>query len=404
MSPEEARARLALVLRPEPMGSELVAVHAALGRVLAQDVVASVDLPPFSRSSVDGWAVRAQDTSEAAPIQPVRLVRAGQVQMGSAATTAVPPGGAVRIPTGGMLPPGADAAVEQESAQDDGPDVLVLRPVQAGENVVERGADVRAGETVLRRGRRLRPADLGILAAQGLAEVEVFLPPRVAVLATGDELVSPGAALRAGQVRDSNSAALAGAVLAAGGVPDLLGIVGDDREAVEAALRRALPTHEMILVSGGSSVGERDVLSDAVAALGPPGIVAHGIAVRPGKPTLLAAAGPVPVIGLPGNPVSALVIFDLFARPVLEQMLGMDPESLPWSLVRARLSRPLPGAGVREDHRRVRLEARPDGVWATPLPAGSQILTSLVRAHGIVVVPPGMEFAEGDEVDVRLLA
>jgi molybdopterin molybdotransferase len=323
--------------------------------------------------------------------------------MGSAADAAVPSGGAVRIPTGGMLPPGADAAVEQESTQDDGPEVLISRPVQAGENIVERGADVRAGETVLHRGRRLQPADLGILAAQGIAAVDVFLPPRVAILATGDELVPPGAPLNAGQVRDSNSAALAGAVLAAGGEPDLVGIVRDDQDLVEAALRRALPAHEMVLVSGGSSVGERDVLSDAVSALGPPGIVAHGIAVRPGKPTLLAAVGRVPVIGLPGNPVSALVIFDIFARPVLEQMMEMDPGSQPWSLVRARLSAALSGAGIRVDHRRVRLEARPDGVWAAPLPAGSQILTSLVRAHGIVVVPPGGWFAEGDEVDVRLL-
>ncbi len=376
----------------------------AFGRVLATNITSTTDLPPFDRSAVDGWAVRAADMSAAASDRPVRLRRLGEVRMGAAAGLVVTPGGAVRIPTGGMLPEGADAVVMQEDVDADGTAILARRPVRAGDNIVGHGVDVRAGEVILGRGRRLRAADLGILAGVGVTDVEVFLPPRVAIVATGDEVVTAGEPLEAGRVRDMNSPALAGAVLASGGLPTLCGIVRDERPAVDEALHRALTGHEMVLVSGGSSVGERDVVADAIGALGPPGVIVHGIAVRPGKPTVLAAAGATPVIGLPGNPVSALVIFDLFARPVLEQMMGIDPASRPWGMVRARLAAALPAAGAREDHRRVRLDSRRDGLWASPLPAGSQVLTSLVRADGIVVVPPSSAgFAEGAEVEVRLL-
>jgi len=381
-----------------------VPLIAALGRVLAADVAASTDLPPFERSAVDGWAVRAADLADAAADHPVVLRRLGEVYMGAQARVEVALGGAVRIPTGGEIPPGADAVLMQEYADVGGEGVAARRAVRVGENVVERGIDVREGQVILRRGRRLRAADLGILAGMGMAEVGVFFLPRVAIMATGDEVVSPDAPLGPGQVRDMNSPALAGAVLAAGGSPVLLGIVPDDRQAVDTALGRALAGHEMVLVSGGSSVGERDVVADAMSAVGPPGIVVHGIAVRPGKPTVLAAAGEIPVIGLPGNPVSALVIFDIFARPVLEALAGMDAASRTWDRVRARAETALPAAGAREDHRRVRLEARSDGLWAVPLPAGSQILTSLAQADGIVVVPPaGPGFARGEEVEVRLL-
>lgn len=392
------------MLQAGPRGTERVPLRAALGRVLAEDAVASTDLPPFDRSTMDGWAVRACDLTAAAPDRPVRLRIVGEVQMGAAAGFGVPPGGAVRVPTGGMLPEGADAVLMQEDAAVEGEDLLVARSVFAGENVVARGADVRAGDLVLRRGWRLRPADLGLLAGQGLESIVAYLPPRVAILATGDEVVPAGAPLMPGRVRDMNTVALAGAVESVGGVPLPFGIVGDDRHAIVASMRKALAECEMLLISGGSSVGDQDLVAEAIVELGPPGVVVHGIAVRPGKPTLLAAIGTVPVIGLPGNPVSALVIFDLFARPVLEAMLGVEPESRPWDLVRARLSEALPATRVREDHRRVRLESRQDGIWAVPLPAGSQILTSMARAHGIVIVPPGGPgLGQGEEVEVRLL-
>jgi molybdopterin molybdotransferase len=347
--------------------------------------------------------VRAGETAGASPDRPVELRAAGEVRMGTAAEAVVASGSAVRVPTGGMIPPGSDAVVMQEYVEVRAERLLIGRAARPGDNVVERGIDVRAGEVVLKRGRRLRSSDLGILAGQGRAEVDVVLPPRVAIMATGDEVVPPGQPIKPGQVRDMNSAALAGAVQAAGGTPLVQDIVQDEQPLVEAALRRAVAAAEMVLISGGSSVGERDVVAEAIAALGPPGIVVHGVSVRPGKPTVLAAAGSIPIIGLPGNPVSALVIFDLFARPVLEQMLGADRSLGAWNHVQARLTAALPSAGEREDHRRVRLEFRDDGIWATPLPAGSQVLTSLVRADGIVAVPPGAAFEAGAAVRVRLI-
>ncbi|MDR7556230.1 MAG: molybdopterin molybdotransferase MoeA [Armatimonadota bacterium] len=404
LTPAQARARYLAALDVPAPTTETLPVHAALGRVLAVDVVADVDLPPFDRSAVDGWAVRAADVASATPGRPVRLRHVGEVVMGAVEAPRVEAGAAVRVPTGGVLPAGADAVVMQEDVAFRPPEVWVRRAVQSGANVVARGVDVRAGEVVLARGRRLRPADLGILAGLGYATVPVATRPHVAIVATGDEVVPPEAPLRPGLVRDMNSAALAGAVEAAGGQAHLVGIVRDDRALLEATLREAVGRHAMVLVSGGSSVGERDTVADAIGALGPPGIVVHGVAIRPGKPTILAAVGRVPVLGLPGNPVSALVTFDLFARPVLERLLGADPAARPWDRVRARLADALPTAGAREDHRRVRLEARPDGIWAHPLPAGSQVLTSLARADGIVVVPPdGAGYAVGDEVEVRLV-
>ena len=387
-----------------PRGTEHVALVHALGRVLAVEIASPHDLPPFDRSLVDGWAVRAADTETASQQTPARLRHAGEIRMGAPAGIAVGPGEAVRIPTGGMLPQGADAVAMQEHVQTGAGEVTVERAMKAGDNVVAAGADVRTGRVVFARGRRLRAPDLGILAGIGRPRVQVTLQPRVAILSTGDEVLAAEDPLQPGTVRDMNGAALAGAVLASGGIPEILGVVRDELAPVEAALRRAVAGYDMVLVSGGSSVGERDIVTDAIARLGPPGVIVHGIAVRPGKPTVLAAAGPVPVIGLPGNPVSALVIFDLFARPVLERLLGMDPASRGWHQVRARLASQLPSAGPREDHRRVKLEMRADGLWAAPLPAGSQILTSLTEADGIVVVPLGGDgFAAGAEVEVRLL-
>lgn len=405
LSPQEARERFLGALGISPGDAKAVPLEGALGRVLAQDLVASIDLPPFDRSAVDGWAVRSEDLLAAAEESPVELAAAGEVAMGKVPSAHVGPGSAVRIATGAMLPLGADAVVMQELVDARQGAILVGHPARPGEHVVRRGLDVQAGEVILRRGRRLRAADLGILAGQGVTEVRVTIRPRVAILATGDELAAPSQPLiEAGQVRDMNSAALAGAVAEAGGAPVLCGIVRDDLPSVEEALRKAVASHEIVLISGGSSVGEKDVVAQAIASLGPPGVVVHGIAVRPGKPTVLAVAGSTPVIGLPGNPVSALVIFDLFARPVIDAMLGLDPDSRPWGLVRARMAEAVGSIRVREDHRRVRIELRPDGLWAVPLPEGSQLLTSLALAHGIVVVPPGGSgIAEGEEITVRLI-
>jgi len=401
-SPAEARAAFARAYTPRPLGAERVTLLQAYGRVLAEEVRAATDLPAFDRSTVDGYAVRAADTAEASRGAPVPLLVAGEVSMGRPASVQIGRGQAARIPTGGAIPAGADAVVMQEHAVRRDGLVYVERPVVPGENLVRRGEDVRAGEVVLPRGRRLRPQDVGLLAGLGRAEVEVFLRPRVAVVVTGDELLPPGEAAGGGQVYDVNTYTLVGLIEAAGGLPVPCGIVGDNLQLVIERARSAHRSADAVILAGGSSVGERDVVADAIAALGDPGIIVHGIAIRPGKPTVLAVANGKPVFGLPGNVVSAMVIFDQFVRPVVEALAGGEVRPAVGRFVRARLSGTL-YAAEREDHVRVALEVREGTLWATPLPGGSAILTSMVRADGFVIVPMGATLTAGDEVEVRLL-
>ncbi len=403
LSPAEARARYLAALSPAPLGTETVPLDQALDRVLAADLVAGEDLPPFDRSTVDGFAVRATDVEQGGESAPARLRLVGEVRMGDATALRLGAGETVRVPTGGMLPAGADAVVIQERTRVLGEVVEVHRPVRPGENMISRGEDVRAGDTVLRAGRRLRPQDLGILAGLGHARVAVRLRPTVAIISSGDEIVPPDRPAGPGQIRDMNTFSLGGLVRHAGGIPVPFPILPDDLATVHGALRRAVEAHDIVLISGGSSVGEHDVVVDAIRALGPPGIVVHGVAIRPGKPTVLAVAGSRPVVGLPGNPVSAMVIFDVFVRPVLAALLSITERRRPSAQVRARAGRAIAAPTEREDHVRVALEARDGDLWAHPLPAKSGLLTSMVRADGIVVIPPGGRIAEGETVEVDLL-
>ncbi|HXF82875.1 MAG TPA: gephyrin-like molybdotransferase Glp [bacterium] len=402
LTPEAARAAFGAVYTPRPVGVERVPLLAACGRVLAEEIRAPEDLPPFDRSTVDGYAVRAADTALASRGAPVGLILAGEVLMGRPAPVACGAGQAVRVPTGGALPAGADAVVMQEDTVRRDGTVFVERAVRAGENIVHRGEDLRAGDTVLKPGRVLRPQDVGLLAGIGRTEVEVYVRPTVSVVVTGDELVPPGQRLRAGQVRDVNTYTLTGLLEASGAVAVPWGIVGDSLQAVVDRAREALRVGDALLLVGGSSVGERDVVTDAIAALGEPGIVVHGIAIRPGKPTILAVAAGKAVFGVPGNVVSAMIIFEEFVRPVIEGLAGRAPGRRR-PTVRARLTRRLV-AGEREDHVRVTLVEREGLLWATPVPGGSAILTSMVLADGVVVVPVGGALDEGTEVEVRLFA
>jgi molybdopterin molybdotransferase len=402
-SPVEARARYLAALAPSPLGTEKISLEDALDRVLAVDLVAAEDLPPFHRSTVDGYAVRAADVSAAVEDAPVPLRILGEVRMGEPTGLRLHPGEGARIPTGGMLPAGADAVVMQEQTRRAGDTVEVQRAVRPGENVIAAGEDVPAGAVVLRAGRRLRPQDLGILAGLGHPRVRVRLRPLVAILSSGDEIIPPDRPAGLGQVRDMNAYVLSGLVQRDGGIPVRFPPLPDDLPTVSAALRRAVEAHDAVLISGGSSVGEQDVVVDAIQALGPPGIVIHGVAIRPGKPTVLAAAGGRPVIGLPGNPVSAMIIFEVFVRPILAALLGIAAPDERGLAVRARAAHPFAAPPEREDHVRVSLEERAGEMWASPLPAKSGLLSSMVRADGIVVVPAGTQVAEGEIVPVRLL-
>jgi molybdopterin molybdotransferase len=391
---------------------ESVGLDDALGRVPAEPLAAPHALPGFARATVDGFAVRAADTYGASEGLPSYLDVAGEVQMGRPPELEVRPGTAVAIATGAPLPPGADAVVKVEHTQAATPELLeILRPATPGEGMVRADEDAAAGAELVPAGRPLRAHDLGMLAAAGLVEAPVHARPRVTVVSTGDELVaadagaSPGAAARdasaalpVGQVRDATAPALAALVREAGGEPHFAGIVPDDREALAAKLRAALPESDVVVISAGSSVGARDETAAAIASLGEPGIWCHGLAFRPGKPTLLADVGGVPVIGLPGNPRSALVVFRLIGLPIVRTVGGCtDPPPEP--TVRARLERDLPSAAGRLDVVQVRLE---DGE-AVPLFGSSSLLSILTAADGYVVVPEAATgLAAGSEVDVTL--
>ena len=386
--------------------TETVSLDAALGRVPAVSIRARDPMPGFARATVDGFAVRAADTYGVSDGQPGYLDLAGEARMGHPPDAALRPGAALAIATGAPLPPGADAVVKVEHTQSTLPGLIeVVRPARPGEGMVRADEDAAADAELARPGRPLRAAELGMLAAAGVTEVLVHARPRVAIVSTGDELVPrETAALEVGQVRDATAPALAALVREAGGEPTFTGIVPDDRAALEATLRRALAGSDaagdcdLLVVSAGSSVGARDETASAIASLGEPGIWCHGLALRPGKPTLLADCGGVPVVGLPGNPRSALVVFRLVGMPLV-RLVGGCTEAPPDPTVRARLGRDLPSAAGRLDVVQVTLA----GEVVTPLFGSSALLSILTRADGYLIVPePATGLPAGTEVEGTL--
>jgi molybdopterin molybdotransferase len=394
-----------ILLDTPPVGKQRVALADAVGRVLAESFAAPADLPGERRAVMDGYAVRGADVAGASALSPVTLAVTGAVPMGDVFPGAVGAAEAVAIATGGWLPAGADTVVmvEHTAARDGGARVEISRAVAPGANVVERGEDLARGAAVLPAGRRLRPPDMAMLATFGVIAVDVRRRPRVAVLSTGNELCGPGETPRPGQVRDANQTALGAQVHGAGCDVTQAGIVADDAAALRRAIARLLDDHDAIILSGGSSIGTRDVSAEALADLDPPGILFHGIDIRPGKPTLFARAGSKPVVGMPGFPTSSLIVFDAFMRPMLWR-LGGDGARDPWPARRpARFGREYRSVVGREDYLRVRLVERDRAMWADPLPGGSATLSNVVFADGLVRVDaslPGL--SQGDPVDVLL--
>lgn len=373
----------------------------ALRRVPSQPVTAPHPLPGFARSTVDGYAVRAADTYGVSDGLPGYLTVTGAVRMGAAPDVTVTSGTAVGMPTGGVLPPGADAVVMVEYTTEAMPGTIeVVRPVAPGHGVVRADEDAAADDEIIPAGRPLRPQDLGMLGAAGVTSVRVHKRPVVAILSTGDEVVPPDTPeLKPGQVRDATAAALAALVADAGGEPVISGIVPDDLGALEQALRAAMPASDVLVVSAGSSVGIRDETANAVAQLGGPGIWCHGLAIKPGKPTLLAECAGVPIIGLPGNPRSALVVFRLIGMPVIRRVGGWTATP-PEPSMRASLARDVASATGRLDVIQVRVSE--DRV-AIPLFGPSALLSVLIAADGYIVIPEEATGLDaGSEVDVIL--
>jgi molybdopterin molybdotransferase len=397
--------------------------------VTALPVEAPYPLPAFNRSAMDGYAVRAADTFGASESLPAYLKVVGEVSMGTQPDIDLHPGEAVLIHTGGMLPASADAVVMLEYTQTVGAglrpaptttEIEISRSVAEGENVLHVGEDVRQGQIVIPAGRRIRPAEIGGLMALGMTQVAVVKRPRVGLISSGDEVIAPTQMPRPGQVRDVNSYTLSALVTESGGEPVLFGIVPDDLETIQQVARCALSECDLVIITAGSSASARDMTADVISSLGTPGVLVHGVNIRPGKPTILAVCEGKAVIGLPGNPVSALVIAHLFVLPVIEMLLGLPPDQPRPSLL-ARLTINIPSQAGREDWVAVRLlrlslpalsrstpvvlPSTGGGEWlAEPIFSKSNLIFSLVAAGGLVRIPPDANgVSAGEMVEVVLM-
>ena len=358
----------------------------ALGRALAQDVRAPADLPAFRRSTVDGYALRAAESFGASPGLPALLRMAGELRMGEAAQQPLAPGSALLIHTGGMLPPDADAVIMLERTQQLGSEEIeLLAPVAPGENVLQPGEDIARDSLLLSAGQTLRPQEIGGLLAAGVTQVRVRMRARVAILSSGDELVPPEAAPAPGQIRDINAHTLAALVSEAGAIPLHCGIARDEFDDYLARAQRGLEAADLLLLTAGSSVSARDLTRAVIDRLGAPGVLQHGLAVRPGKPTLLAVCDGKAVIGLPGNPVSALLVARQILLPLLRRWSGAKMTQA--ATVHALLGANLPSASGREDTVPVRLVERDGQLVAEPVFGKSGLIFTLVGADGLLHIP-----------------
>ncbi|MBI5303321.1 MAG: molybdopterin molybdotransferase MoeA [Chloroflexi bacterium] len=412
ISVEEA---LAYILKHfQPLEPERVALLDALDRVLAEDVIAEMNVPPFNNSAMDGYAMRAEDIARASREQPAVLRVIGDVAAGYLAERAVEPGTAMRIMTGAPLPPGADTVVRFEdtsegvqgrAATKGRATVEILKRAERGDNVRQAGEDIRAGEVVMPRGAIVRPAEIGVLASIGKSQVAVHRRPRVAILATGDELVAINEPVAPGKIRNSNEYSNAAAVLRAGGIPIQLGIARDNIADLTAKIRAGLDADaDLFLTSAGVSVGDYDIVKDVLNAEGE--MHFWQVKMKPGKPLafgVLRGKKSVPLLGLPGNPVSALISFETFARPAILTMLGKTKFARP--TVRAILQEDVENASDRRNHIRVQVEKRGEGFIArTTGEQGSGVLTSVSKANGLLVIPENVaRVRAGETVEIQML-
>jgi molybdopterin molybdotransferase len=402
LSVDEAAARFLPRIAPLP-DTEVVPVAEALGRVTAEEVASPMELPAFSRSNMDGFSVRAEDTFGATEGLPAYLKVVGEVPMGQAPTVRLNPGEAAKAHTGGMLAEGADAIVIVEHTQAvDATTIEVVRPAAPGENVIQVGEDVRKGQILLPAGRWLRAQDLGGLAAVGITAVRVRRRPRVTIVSSGDEVVPPDREPGPGQVRDINTYTLSAMVREAGGIAVPLGIAPDREEPLRALAQRAMAEGDLAVFSAGSSVSVRDITAKVIDSLGRPGVLVHGLSIKPGKPTILALVEGKPVVGLPGNPVSAIVIAGLFVLPAIAALLGL--RELPRRAeVTALLGKNVNSIPGREDYVPVRLTTKDGVLTAEPVFGKSNLIFTLVRADGLVKVPADASgIPAGERVTVRL--
>ena len=380
---------------------EVRVLEEALHYILAEPVVAKENVPSFDRSTVDGYAVKAKDTYGSSESMPGFLTVTGEVKMGEVPHSVVGPGNAVYVPTGGMMPSGSDSVIMIEHCEDLDGLLNTYKQIAPGENVIRAGEDIKEGETLLTTGTKLRPQELGALASLGITHVTVFRQLKVGYLSSGDEIVPyQTETLQEGQIRDINHLTISG--LAREWNVDVVygGIVRDDFEVFRQKAKELYDQVDCLILSGGSSVGAKDYTTEVIQSLGDPGVFVHGISIKPGKPTILAMADGKPVIGLPGHPASAMIIFRLFGERILRKLMGEKVERKPERIF-ARITKNIPSSPGRSDYIRVRLVEKEGEWWAEPIIGKSGLITTLVKSDGIVEISSEKEgISQGEYVPV----
>jgi molybdopterin molybdotransferase len=381
-----------------------VEIEKCYGRTAATDVYSDEDLPGFARSAVDGFAVRSSDTYGARETMPAYLTVTDEVFMGQAPLFKIKAGEAARIPTGGMMPHGADAVIMIEHAQIGPGSVLeALKPVAEGENVIRADDDIKKGDSVISRGQTLKPQDIGALAGIGIVAMDVVKKPTVSIISTGDEIVPHSSGIKPGQVRDINSFTLAGLISGDGADPVKKGIFRDDNDTIRQALIQSVAESDIILIIGGTSVGTRDMTAEIIESLPGGRLLFHGVAIKPGRPLIGGIVGSKPVFGLPGHPAAVAICYDQFVRPLVLRMLGVRADRIFQKTISATITKGVASSSGRQDHIRVRVEATEDGYIAIPVKGKSGLITSLVSADGVVIISenkPGID--AGEKVTVNL--
>lgn len=392
--------------RFKPLSFEKVKIEDSLHRVLDEDVISPINLPEFRRSTVDGFALKAKDTYGVSEKNPVILRLVGEIPMGQISNIEVNEGEAVKVATGGMVPTGADSVQMIEFTESiDSHTLHVFKTLSPLENVIQIGEDVKAGETVLHKGHLIRPQDIGLMAGIGKTDVFVFLRPRVAIISSGDEIVPIENVPSPGEIRDINRYTIVSMVKEIGGIPIFLGIAKDRFNDLKEKIELGLRESDMVVITGGSSVGSLDLTGEVLQVFPGTEILAHGVSIRPGKPTLLADIDGKPFLGLPGHPVSAMVIFHFFGKPILKILSGLSREVIWHQIkVKARASRNIPSVPGREDYVRVKLEEKDGTLWAHPIFGKSGAISNLVHANGLIRIGINEEGLEqGEEAEVILI-
>jgi len=403
VSLEEAKQTLSRHFSPKPVGTETVELSNALNRVLAKDIIAPISVPPFSRATVDGYAVKAEDTFGAEEDKPISLTLCGRVNVGEQPKIRVKRGTTVEIATGAPLPEGADAVIMQEHTNRKENLVLVYNSVTKNENVLKAGADIQKGETILKNGQILGPSQIGVLAALGFKKIQVYKQPKVAIVSTGAEITEPGKPLSPGKIYDVNAYTLSAAVQECGGKPKIMGIIPDEPTLIENCLRSALKFADIVITSGGVSVGSKDFVPKTLSMFDKPGIIVCGIAVKPGKPTTIAIIKSKPVFSLPGHPTSSLIMFHLLVRPIIMRMTGRLEERA--FFTKATAATKMFSAKGRRTFVMVNIIQDKSGkLFAKPVPSSeSGAITTIAKADGFIEIPETQQFIDaGENVLVHL--